>query len=428
MAESRNITCNVISTPSKLVDVILAPDGSNFGEWRFLIEINLGDMGKDKHLTRACPTEQTEAQEWNRDDKALLVEVEVVRPLQYRVEDLLTKAIIGRGKEAGGLYVLEQFSPSPEGAPVSLLSSTSPFQLHCRYGHPPLSILKKLYLNLESLSVLQCESCEFAKHWRVPYPPRVNKRVDSLFQLVHSDVWGPCRVPSKSEFKYFVTFVDDFSRHTWLYLMKSRDELFEVFCKFCSMVKTQFNNMVRVLRSDNGTEYFSRTFSNYMSQSGMIHQSSCVGTPQQNGVAERKTRHLLEVARALLFQMKVPKVFWPDAVHTASFLINRYLVSADVSFFEDIVFKEAFTSSDCSSVQDDFLTYTVTIPSLGWGETRPPVTQVYHRRSREVQALFGPAANPSSPKSSSTDPDLPIAVRKVRVSYSANVFETSYVS
>ena len=67
----------------------------------------------------------------------------------------------------------------------------------------------------------------------------------------------------------------------------------------------------------------SNSFQNYMSHNGILHQTSCVDTPSQNGVAERKNRHLLEMARALMFQMKVPKQFWADAVSTACFLINR---------------------------------------------------------------------------------------------------------
>ena len=81
--------------------------------------------------------------------------------------------------------------------------------------------------------------------------------------------------------------------------------------------------MVQTLRSDNAKEYISETFRSYMLQHGILHESSCVDTPAQNGVAERKNRHLLEVARALLFQMTVPKPFWADAISTACFLINR---------------------------------------------------------------------------------------------------------
>ncbi|CAH9055335.1 unnamed protein product [Cuscuta epithymum] len=110
---------------------------------------------------------------------------------------------------------------------------------------------------------------------------------------------------------------------TWIYFMKRRSELFSHFCAFCAEIKTQFNVPVRVLRGDNAQEYLSASFKLYMAQHGIIHQTSCVDTPPQNGVAERKNRHLLETARALLFQMNVPKHFWADAVSTACFLINR---------------------------------------------------------------------------------------------------------
>lgn len=89
------------------------------------------------------------------------------------------------------------------------------------------------------------------------------------------------------------------------------------------MVETQFNKKIKILRSDNGGEYISHAFSSFLDQLGILHQTTCLGTPEQNGVAERENRHLLEVARALLFTMNVPKTFWLDAVQTAAFLINR---------------------------------------------------------------------------------------------------------
>ena len=89
--------------------------------------------------------------------------------------------------------------------------------------------------------------------------------------------------------------------------MRSRSNLFSIFCSFCTEIKTQFNVPVRILRSDNAKEYFSKPFNSYMSKNGILHQSSCPDTPLQNGIAERKNKHLLEIARALLFHMKVPK-------------------------------------------------------------------------------------------------------------------------
>ncbi|KAM7472959.1 hypothetical protein LguiA_011142 [Lonicera macranthoides] len=124
-------------------------------------------------------------------------------------------------------------------------------------------------------------------------------------------------------FKYFVTFVDDYSRVSWLYLMKSCSELFAHFFAFCAEIKTKFNVSVHILRSDNAKEYLSTSFQNYMIQNGILHQTSCVDIPSQNGVAEQKNQHLLETARALLFQMNAPKSFWADTVSTVCFLINR---------------------------------------------------------------------------------------------------------
>lgn len=105
--------------------------------------------------------------------------------------------------------------------------------------------------------------------------------------------------------------------------MKNRSELLSHFTAFCAEFKTQFNVLVQILKSDNAKEYLSEHFQNYMVQHGIIHQTSCVDTPSQNGVAKRKNRHLIETARALLFQIKVPKHFWADAVSTTCFLINR---------------------------------------------------------------------------------------------------------
>ena len=153
--------------------------------------------------------------------------------------------------------------------------------------------------------------------------PRVNKRASTPFELVHSDVWGPCPVLSPTWFKYFVTFVGDFSRVTWLYLMKSRFELFSHFRAFCAEIQTQFHLSVQTLRSDNAKEYLSEHFQFFLLQHGILHQTLRIDTPSQNGVAQRKNRHLLETAQALLFKMNVPKHFWTDAVSTACFFINR---------------------------------------------------------------------------------------------------------
>ena len=105
--------------------------------------------------------------------------------------------------------------------------------------------------------------------------------------------------------------------------MKNQAELYSIFQKFYAEILTQFNISIRVLRSDNVREYFSATFISFMSQHGILHQSSCAHTPQQNRVAERKNRHLIETARTLLLHYHVLFHFWEDVVLTACYLINR---------------------------------------------------------------------------------------------------------
>ena len=109
--------------------------------------------------------------------------------------------------------------------------------------------------------------------------------------------------------------------------MKSRFELSYIFSAFYSEIRTQYNYNVHILRSDNAKKYFSDQFNTNMTQNGIIYESSYVVIPQQKEIVERKNRHFMEVARALMFQIRVPKMFWADTVHIATFLINRMLSS-----------------------------------------------------------------------------------------------------
>ncbi|RVW50235.1 Retrovirus-related Pol polyprotein from transposon TNT 1-94 [Vitis vinifera] len=218
-------------------------------------------------------------------------------------------------RESQGLYHLT--SPSSP----SLHFHHAPLLIHSRLGHPSLSKFQKMVPRFSTLSSLACESCQLGKHTRVSFPKRLNNRAKSPFELVHTDVWGPCRTVY-FRISVFVTFIDDYSRCTWLFLMKNRAELFSIFQKFYAEIQTQFNVSIRVLRSDNAREYFSTPFTSFMSQHGILHQSSCAYTPQQNGVAERKNRHLVETARTL-FSIVMFFFVLGGLVLTACYLINR---------------------------------------------------------------------------------------------------------
>jgi Integrase core domain len=104
-----------------------------------------------------------------------------------------------------------------------------------------------------------------------------------------------------------VTFIDYFSRVTWVYLMKNKSEVFNYFKDFHRSIQTQYGVIVNVLRSDNGIEYTNRLFGEYLSVQGIHHQTICPYTPAQNEIAEKKNRHLLEVVRSMMISMNVPK-------------------------------------------------------------------------------------------------------------------------
>ena len=146
---------------------------------------------------------------------------------------------------------------------------------------------------------------------------------------------------------YFVVFIDDYSRCTWLFLMKTRAELFSIFQKFHTEIRTQFNTSICILRSDNAKEYISTLLSSFMSSHVIRHQLSCAYTPQQNGMAERKNRHSVKTARTLLLHHKVSQRFWRDAILAACYLINRMpssFLHDQIPHLSDYLIKLSFAS------------------------------------------------------------------------------------
>ena len=241
-------------------------------------------------------------------------------------QDLETGKRIGSGRLHDGLYMFDGTKDSGQAffgdnKDVNL----EILQWHRRLGHPSFFVLKKLYLSLflrTQQESLFCDACEYAKHTRNSYPLNNNKSTIP-FMTIHSDVWGPTQTPSLSGSRWFVTFIDCCTRMTWVYLLKAKSEVFSCFQLFHKMICTQFDTKIKILRTDNGTEYMNKNFDAYLESNGIIHQTSCPYTSAQNGVAERKNRHLLEVARSLMFTMNLPKPYWGDAILVAAYLINR---------------------------------------------------------------------------------------------------------
>ncbi|KAD6794434.1 hypothetical protein E3N88_05330 [Mikania micrantha] len=238
------------------------------------------------------------------------------------IQDLQSRKILVTGRQSDGLYLCVKDVVSMK---VCLSKSQEYSMWHSRLGHPSDEVLKVLknYLNIETTTnTSPCEICHKAKQTRNPFPlsDHVSKQVGDL---VHLDLWGPYKVTSFEGFKYFLTIVDDYSRSVWCYLQKTKDEVFSNITNFYELIKTQFDKNIKVFRSDNGTEFVNKSFTQFCIAKGIFHQTSCVYTPQQNGIVERKHRHLLNVAQSLLFQGGLPLKYWSECILTAVYLINR---------------------------------------------------------------------------------------------------------
>jgi len=238
------------------------------------------------------------------------------------IQDRTLRTLIGAGKQREGVYYYKR-SASNQANAVNTRSLW-----HNRLGHPSNDVLFLLPSHLGVVGSLHkdkeelCEICLRAKQTRNKFPLS-NSNAKGVFDLIHCDICGPYKVSSSFGAHYFLSIVDDASRPTWVYLMKDRTEASRFLKGFIIMVRNQFDKAVKVVKSDNGSEFTSGPMQEFYNNYGILRESSCVDTPQQNGRVERKHRHILNVARALRFQAHLPIQFWGECVLTAAYLINR---------------------------------------------------------------------------------------------------------
>lgn len=241
----------------------------------------------------------------------------------FIIQNSTQKRLIGKGERIGDLYILNHRSTDNETLTTETTISINRVDAdlwHFRLGHLStrllLTMVDKLHCNVSRIHNKQpCYVCPLAKQRKLSFISHNNMSA-SPFDLIHCDIWGPYCEMSYSGHRFFVTLVDDCTRFTWVYLLKQKSDVSSIIPRFFNMVKTQFDKIIKVFRSDNAREL---AFTDFFHNEGVLHQFSCVDRPQQNSVVERKHQHLLNVARALFFQSQVPISHWTECVHTATF-------------------------------------------------------------------------------------------------------------
>ena len=224
-------------------------------------------------------------------------------PDVFFIKDQATKNTLLKGRCHNGLYPL----PSPLIKHAHGATRSSMSQWHSRLGHPSSSVVKQVissnnlpYLDEPSDKTV-CDACQQGKSHQLPYPKSSSVSKFPL-ELVFSDVWGAAP-ESVGRKKYYVSFIDDFSKFTWIYLLRFKSEVFQKFQEFQTLVERLFDRKIISVQMDWGGEY--RSLHSFFTKLGIDHHVSCPHAHQQNGSAERKHRHIVEVGLSLSWPMRL---------------------------------------------------------------------------------------------------------------------------
>jgi transposase InsO family protein len=248
----------------------------------------------------------------------------------FFIKDNQTGKTLLDGPSINGLYPikLQNCSLNKTRSCVAFLGVSASFDIwHARLGHASSPIVSRV-LNSNHLPVSSspnkksiCEFCQYGKSKKLPFAPSSRISLSPL-ELIHSDVWTSPTI-SIGGCRYYVVFIDDFSRFSWVYPLAQKSDVFLSFVKFKALVENQFCTRIKQFQTDNGGEFVSKSFSDFLALHGIVHRRSCPHTAQQNGLAERKHRHLMEMGLSLLAQSHLPTTFWVDAFLHAAYIINQ---------------------------------------------------------------------------------------------------------
>ncbi|KAJ9561416.1 hypothetical protein OSB04_006576 [Centaurea solstitialis] len=204
---------------------------------------------------------------------------------------------------------------------VSRASTDTNWLWHKRLSHLNFKTLNQLCIDnlviglpdFRYTKVSLCSACEKGKQTRASFKSKQISSISSPLQLLHMDLFGPVNVQSIAGKKYTLVIVDEYSRYTWVFFLRSKSDAPKEIILFVRKMERLNNLTVRSIRSDHGTEFKNSTLETFFEQKGISQNFSSVRTPQQNGVAERRNRTLIEAARSMLSEANLATQFWAEA-------------------------------------------------------------------------------------------------------------------
>jgi transposase InsO family protein len=234
------------------------------------------------------------------------------------------------GGRQGNLYVINESTAIKAKSAVNEDNPAMSHVLswHERLGHLSLSSMKLLPdLSISpSIKQLFCPHCEIGKASKSPFPQGVGTRAGRVGELIHTDVCGPLPA-TNSGYRYFVTFIDDYSRMTFVYLMQNKSQVLLNIKHLIPRIENVTGRPVSRIRSDNGGEFRNRGINLFCSERGIKQEFTIPYSPEQNGVAERMNRTLMEMVRCMLSQSLLPKSYWGEALLYATTIRNSSMTT-----------------------------------------------------------------------------------------------------
>nr|GEV61173.1 hypothetical protein [Tanacetum cinerariifolium] len=172
-----------------------------------------------------------------------------------------------------------------------------------------------------------CVACKKGKQHRASCKTKPISSVDQPLYRIYTDLFGPTFVKSLNKKSYCLVVTDDYNRFTWVFFLATKDETSPILKTFITGLKNQLSLKVKVIKSDNGTEFKNNNLNQFYRMNGIKREFSIPRTPQQNGIAERKNRTLIEAARTMLADSLLPIPFWAEAVNTACYVQNKVFMT-----------------------------------------------------------------------------------------------------